>query len=133
MNISVNYSTPEKNVLEIGFYRGKTLLHNVFYNIEGLDKEELLKLKKEAVAKFCACFPDIPLKSVMKGFCEVDPMMQKLYTETFNPKGAGRKTGKKIGKIKPETVIFYRRVTPDEKILLEETLKKLKKMREKKK
>lgn len=127
MKISINYSTPEENVLEIGFYRGETLLHNVFYDIGGLSEEDLLELKKEAVAKFCACFPEIPLKSVMKGFGEVDPMMQKMYAETFNPKGAGRKTGKKIGKIKPETVIFYRRVTPEQKEILEKTLNELKK------
>ena len=126
MRVSVKYTTPDADVLEIGFYRGETLLHNMFYDIEDLNEEDLLELKKEAVAKFCACFPEIPLKSVMKGFSEVDPMMQKMYAETFNPKGAGRKTGKKIGKIKPETVVFYRRVTPEQKEILEKTLNELK-------
>lgn len=130
MKISINYSNPEKNVLEIGFYRGETLLHNVFYDVEGLSEADLIELKKEAVAKFCACFPDIPLKSVMKGFSEVDPLMQKLYSETFNPKGAGRKTGKKIGKIKPETVVFYCRVTPEQKEILKKTLNELKKKKD---
>lgn len=37
-----------------------------------------------------------------------------------NPRGAGRKKGVKIGKIKPETVVFYKRVTPDAKIYLEQ-------------
>lgn len=32
--------------------------------------------------------------------------------------GAGRKKGVKIGKIKPETVCFHRRVTPDEREFL---------------
>ena len=30
-------------------------------------------------------------------------------------RGGGRKKGVKIGKIKPETVVFYKRVTPEEK------------------
>ena len=37
--------------------------------------------------------------------------------------GAGRKPGVKIGRIKPETVTFYRRVTQDEKEFLDEKLK----------
>ena len=31
--------------------------------------------------------------------------------------GAGRKKGVKIGKIKPETVMFARRVTPNQRLL----------------
>lgn len=42
-----------------------------------------------------------------------------------NPKGSGRVAGKKIGRIKPETVVFYKRVTPDEKQALEAFLKEL--------
>lgn len=38
------------------------------------------------------------------------------------PKKRGRKQGKKI---KPETVVFYRRVTPEEKKSLETFLKNL--------
>lgn len=40
---------------------------------------------------------------------------------------AGRKPGVKIGKIKPETILFSRRVTNDEYLLLEEYLEKLRK------
>lgn len=59
----------------------------------------------------------------MKGFNGVDDKMYQLYKETFNPKGGGRKAGKKIGKIKPETVVFFRRVTLEEKEFLEKALK----------
>lgn len=38
---------------------------------------------------------------------------------------AGRKSGVKIGKIKPETVVFYARVTNEEKEKLESYLKQL--------
>ncbi len=93
LKISVKYSNPEPEVLEIGFYRGETLLHNVFYDIEGLNDVELLELKQEAVAMFCSCFPEIPKKLVMKGFDGVDALMYDLYKETFNPRGAGNKKG----------------------------------------
>lgn len=95
LKISVRYSSPEPGVLEIGFYRGETLLHNIFYNIEGFDEDELLELKKEAVAMFSSCFPDVPSKEILKGFDGVDPLMYDLYKKTFNPKGAGNKKGSK--------------------------------------
>lgn len=38
---------------------------------------------------------------------------------------AGRKKGVKIGRIKPETVVFYVRVTPEEKEKLDKYLKEL--------
>lgn len=130
MRVSVKYTTPDVDVLEIGFYRGETLLHNVFYDIEGLDEAELLALKNEAAAKFAAVFPEISKKDIMKGFAAVDPLMQKLYQEAFNPRNAGRKTGVKIGKIKPETVSFHRRVTPEEYKFLDEKLKEFRKKRD---
>lgn len=123
VSIRIRYSTSEDNVLKIGFYRGETLLHNVFYNVEGLSEDELIELKKEACAKFCTVFPDISLKDVMKGFNGVDDNMYQLYKETFNPKGAGRKAGKKIGRIKPPTIVYQKRVTPAEKEFLEKALK----------
>lgn len=52
-------------------------------------------------------------------------------SETFNNgrggkrEGAGRKKGVKIGKIKPETVMFSRRVTPEEYKKLTEYLENL--------
>lgn len=127
MKITVIYNSPQPDVLEIDFFRGETLLHNVFYDIEGLDEAELLELKKEAAAKFAAVFPEISKKDIMKGFAAVDPLMQKLYQEAFNPRNAGRKTGVKIGKIKPETVSFHRRVTPKEYKFLEKKLKEFRK------
>ena len=127
MKITVIYNSPQPDVLEIDFFRGETLLHNVFYDIEGLDEAELLELKKEAAAKFAAVFPEISKKDIMKGFAAVDPLMQKLYQEAFNPRNAGRKTGVKIGKIKPETVSFHRRVTPEEYKFLEKKLKEFRK------
>ena len=42
--------------------------------------------------------------------------------------GAGRKPGVKI---KPDTVVFYRRVTPDEYKFLDEQLEKYKEQKEK--
>ncbi len=122
MKILIKYTNPEDDVLEIGFYRGNTMIYNVFCGISGLNEEELTELKKEAITKFCACFPDISLKEVMKGFSAVDPIMERLYIETFNPKRAGRKQGKKIGKIKENTILFARRVTLREKIFLEKCL-----------
>ena len=122
MQISVKYSNPEVNVLEIGFYRGEVLLHNVFYDIDGLSEEELTNLKKEAFAKFCSVFPEVPAKDILKGFGAVDPIMYELYKQTYNPRGGGRKAGKKIGRVKPETVVFFRRVTPEVKEYLEKCL-----------
>lgn len=46
VNITIRYSTPEDDVLEIGFYRGEALLYNVFYNLEGLSEDDLIELKK---------------------------------------------------------------------------------------
>ena len=83
MKISVKYNTPENGVLEIGFYRNETLLHNVFYDIEGLDEDEIFELKKEAIAKFGVVFPEISNKDIMKGFAGVDKKIEKLYFETF--------------------------------------------------
>lgn len=123
LSICIRYSTSEDNILEIGFYRGEALLYNVFYNLEGLSEDDLIELKKEACAKFCSVFPEILLKDVMKGFNGVDDKMYQLYKDTFNPKGAGRKAGKKIGRIKPPTVSFHRNVTPEEKEFLEKALK----------
>lgn len=40
-------------------------------------------------------------------------------------RGGGRKPGVKIGKIKEETVVFYKRVTPKEKTQLEKILENL--------
>lgn len=40
--------------------------------------------------------------------------------------GAGRKKGVKIGRIKPETVLFSARVTPEQKEKLQNFLKELK-------
>lgn len=122
IKINIRYSHPEDDVLEIGFYRGEMLLHNVFCNIEGLSDDDMLEIKHEACAKFCACFPEIPLKDVLKGFESVDTQMYQFYKDTFNPRGAGRKRGKKIGKIKPTTVCFHRRVTTEEKEYLEKCL-----------
>jgi len=57
-------------------------------------------------------------------------MKSKLPEQKNNNHGgarpnAGRKPGVKIGKIKPETILFSRRVTNDEYLLLEEYLKKI--------
>lgn len=101
MKITVQMTNPEAGVLEIGFYRGETLLHNVFYDIEGLPDTELQVLKAEAIAKFGACFPDIPAKDIMQGFAAVDPQMYKLYKETF-PQG-GKRDGAGRKKLPPET------------------------------
>lgn len=122
MKIEIRYNHPEEDILEIDFYRGETLLHNVFYDIEGLNEDELRELKLEAIAKFSTVFPNIAKKDIMKGFSAVDKQIEKLYQETFNPRNAGRKKGVKIGKIKPETVTYYRRVTPDEKDFLDKKL-----------
>ncbi len=132
MKITIEYNYPEEDVLEIDFYRGKTLLHNIFYDINGLNNNELFELKKEAVAKFCTVFPEISAKDVMKGFSAVDEKMHNLYKETFDLRGgaregSGRKKGIKIGKIKPETVVFYKRVSLEEKDFLEKALDKYRK------
>ena len=86
MKIFVRYNTPENGILEIGFYRNETLLHNVFYDIEGLSEDEVFELKKEAMAKFGAVFPEISKKDIMKGFAGVDKKIEKLYFETFKEK-----------------------------------------------
>lgn len=130
MKIAVRYYNSEDNVLEIRFLRGKTLLYNIFYNVAGLSDEELLELKKEAVAKFCTVFPDISKKDVMKGFGAVDQLMYQLYKETFDTRGGARpNAGRKKGvKIKPATVVFARRVTPEEKEYLTKCLDEFRKI-----
>ena len=51
-------------------------------------------------------------------------MQEKKQNRGGKREGAGRKKGVKI---KPETVVFYRRVTPEQKEILEKTLNELKK------
>lgn len=130
INIVYNTNNEEPEILEIQFLRGNTLLHNVFYDISDLNPQEVSALKVEAIAKFCSCFPEIPKRDVIKGFSSVDPQMYNLYKKTFETRGgarinAGRKKGKKIGKIKAETTLFSRRVTKEEYTLLDEYLNKL--------
>lgn len=124
MKITVKYNYPEDNVLEIQFLRGKILLHNIFYDVTELTEDEIFELKKEAIAKFGAIFPEISAKEIMKGFSAVDPLMQKLYKQTFETRGGARpNSGRKTGvKIKPPTVMFARRVTPEEHEYLEKCL-----------
>lgn len=122
-SINIKYSYSNDDILTIKFYNDNKFIHQELCNVEGLSEDELIELKKEACAKFCSVFPDISLKDVMKGFNGADEKMYQLYKETFNPKGAGRKAGKKIGRIKPPTVSFHRNVTPEEKEFLENALK----------
>ena len=84
--IRIEYNTFEEDdekILEIRFLRGNVLLHNVFYNIDGLSEDEQDKLKVEAVAKLMSVFPEISFEDIMKGFDGVDSKIQQLYKETF--------------------------------------------------
>ena len=78
-----NFMEDDEHLLEIRFLRGNTLLHNVFYNIDGLSEKEIEELKIEAVAKFLSVFPEISLEDIMKGFDGVDSKIQQMYKETF--------------------------------------------------
>ncbi len=54
ISIRIEYNTFEEDdekILEIRFLRGNVLLHNVFYNIDGLSEDEQDKLKAEAVVQ----------------------------------------------------------------------------------
>ena len=96
MTIKIEYNMPEEDVLEIRFIRGRNMIHNAFYNIQGLSDSDVLELKKEAASKFCAVFPDVPLKSVLQGFKVVDPLMREYYKQTF-PNGGWRGGGRPKG------------------------------------
>lgn len=122
LNIKIKYSNPKDNVLEMGFYKGEKLLHNVFLDVSGLSDDELLELKKESCAKFITCFPEISLKEVMKGFKNVDESMYQLYKETYNPKGAGRKVGTKKAVTKK---MYSFRLSKEEETAVRELLKRM--------
>lgn len=77
------FTEDDENILEIKFLRGNTLLHNVFYNIDNLTKNELFELESEAIAKFLSVFPEISFEDIMKGYDEVNDKVEKLYKETF--------------------------------------------------
>lgn len=77
------FTEDDETILEIRFLRGNTLLHNVFYNIDDLDPDEITELKQEAVAKFCSVFPELSLEDIMQGFNACDEKIQDLYKETF--------------------------------------------------
>lgn len=130
MKIKIRYKSPETDVMEIQFLRGETLLHNVFYDIEGLNNKELDALKQEAVAKFLTIFPEITKEEIMRGFSAVDKRMYQLYKETFggHTRGGLRPNcGRKKGvKSKNETVVYYRRVPPQAVKYLDECLQKFK-------
>ncbi len=88
VKIKIEYNEFEEDgekVLEIRFLRGgaDNLIHNVFYNIEGLSDQEITELKKEAVAKFSSVFPELSFEEIMKGFDACDPKLRKMYKETF--------------------------------------------------
>lgn len=78
-----NFMEDDEHLLEIRFLRGNTLLHNVFYNIDGLSEKDIEELKAEAVAKFVSVFPEISFEDIMKGFDVVDNKIQQMYKETF--------------------------------------------------
>ena len=127
MTIKIEYNVPEADVLEIRFIRGKNIIHNIFYDISGLADTDVLELKKEAVAKFCAVFPDIPLKSVLQGFKAVDPSMTE-YKQTFPHggwRGGGRPKGAKGTKKNEKTEALNQRITLEEKEILIKILKSL--------
>ena len=126
MTIKIEYVLPKEDVLEIHFKHRRNELYNVSYNVSGLSEAEVLELKKEAAAKFCAVFPDVPLKSVLQGFKAVDPLMQEYYKQTF-PNGGWRGGGRPKGTNKTESL--NQRLTPDEKEFL---LLQLKNYRQKK-
>ena len=128
IKIKIEYNMPEADVLEIRFIRGRNMIHNVFYDISGLADAEVLELKKEAVAKFCAVFPDVPLKSVLQGFKAVDPLMQEYYKQTFPHggwRGGGRPKGAKGTKKTKKTEALNQRITLEEKEILIKILKSL--------
>lgn len=79
----IEFQEDDEHILEIRFLRGKTMLHNVFYTIDGLEGNELEELKVEAVAKFFTVFPEISFEDIMKGFDACNPKICKLYEETF--------------------------------------------------
>ena len=113
--IKIEYDMPKADVLKIRFKYRRNELYNVSYNISGLADAEVLKLKKEAADKFCAMFPDVPLKDVLQGFKAADPLMQEYYKQTF-PHGGWRGGGRPKGTDKTETL--NQRLTPDEKKFL---------------
>lgn len=129
IKIKIEYNSPEPDAFEIRFLRGNNLIHNVSYNISGLNEDEILELKKEAVAEFCTVFPDVPLKAVLQGFNAVDPLMYEYYRQVFpnggKRTGAGRPKGAKSSNSHPErNIYFYKKVTAEEKKFLSEMLKK---------
>ena len=121
MTIKIEYTLSETE-LEIRFKYRRNELYKVSYNISGLADLEVLELKKEAAAKFCAMFPDIPLKSVLQGFKAVDPSMTEYYKQTF-PHGGWRGGGRPKGTNKTEAL--NQRITLEEKEILIKILKSL--------
>ena len=115
MRIKIEYALRNADALEIRFKHRRNELYNVTYNVSGLADAEVLELKKEAAAKFCEAFPDIPLKSVLQGFKAVDPSMEEYYKQMF-PNGGWRGGGRPRGTDKTETL--NQRLTPDEKKFL---------------
>ena len=113
--IKIEYDMPKADVLEIRFMHRRNELYKVSYNISRLTDAEVLEFKKEAAAKFCTIFPDIPLKSVLQGFKAVDPSMTEYYKQTF-PHGGWRGGRRPKGTDKTETL--NQRLTPDEKKFL---------------
>ena len=124
IKIKIEYKKIDDKSLEIRFLRGNKLIHNVFYDVSGLNEDEILELKKETAHKFCAMFPDIPLKAVLQGFKAVDPLMREYYRQMF-PHGGSRGGGRPAGNPHPErNIYFYKKVTANEKKFLSEMLKK---------
>ena len=86
IKINIKYNRFEEygeQIIEVRFLRGETLLHNVFYNIDGLSENEIDELKVEAVAKFSAVFPELSFEDIMRGFDITDTKIQQLYLENF--------------------------------------------------
>ena len=128
MQIKIRYETISDNELKIRFMHRRDELYNVSYNISGLSDAEVLELKKEAAAKFCAVFPDVPLKSVLQGFKAVDPLMQGYYKQMFPNggwRGGGRPKGAKGTKQTKKTEALNQRITLEEKEILIKILKSL--------
>ena len=128
MKIKIEYAMPEADVLEIYFKHRRDELYNVSYNISGLSDAEVLELKKEAAAKFCAVFPDVSLKSVLQGFKAVDPLMHGYYKQMFPNggwRGGGRPKGAKGKKKTKKTEALNQRITLEEKEILTKILKLL--------
>ena len=127
MAIKIEYDMREEDALEIRFIRGRNMIHNVFYNISGLADADVLELKKEAAAKFCAVFPDVPLKSVLQGFKAVDPLMQEYYKQMF-PNGGWRGGGRPKGTLRSnKKARFTKAISEEEKIYLEKCLEDFRK------